>query len=46
MLIRSLAFSLKDPLPNEAKFLMEDFRLAVNNAIRFGLRTGATSKNS
>jgi putative transposase len=46
MLVHSLVFRLKDPLPNEAKFLMEDFRLAVNNAIRFGLQTGATSRNS
>jgi putative transposase len=46
MLVRSLVFRLKDPLPNDAKFLMEDFRLAVNNAIRFGLQTGATSRNS
>jgi putative transposase len=46
MLIRSLVFRLKDPLPNDAKFLMEDFRLTVNNAIRFGLQTGATSRNS
>ena len=46
MLVRSLVFRLKDPLPNEAKFLMEDFRLAVNNTIRFGMQTGATSRNS
>ena len=46
MLVHSLAFRLKDPLPNDAKFLMEDFRLAVNNAIRFGVQTGATSRNA
>ena len=44
MLIRSLVFRLKDPLPNEAKFLMEDFRLAVNNAIRLGVHSNVTSK--
>ena len=44
MLIRSLIFRLKDPLPNEAKFLMEDFRLAVNNAIRLGVHSNVTSK--
>jgi len=44
MLVRSLAFHLKDPLPSDAKFLMEDFRLAVNNAIRLGIRSNATSK--
>lgn len=46
MLVRSLAFRLKDPLPSDAMFLMEDFRLAVNNAIRFGLQTGVTSRNA
>jgi putative transposase len=44
MLIRSLVFRLKDPLPNEAKFLMEDFRLAVNNAIRLGVLSNVTSR--
>ena len=44
MLIRSLAFHLKDPLPNDAKFLMEDFRLAVNNAIHLGVHSNVTSK--
>jgi len=44
MLVRSLAFRLKDPLPNDAKFLMEDFRLAVNNAIRLGDHSNVTSR--
>jgi putative transposase len=44
MLIRSLAFRFKDPLPNEAKFLMEEFRLAVNNAIRLGIHSNSTSR--
>jgi putative transposase len=44
MLVRSLAFRFKDPLPNEAKFLMEDFRLAVNSAIRLGVHSNVTSK--
>ena len=44
MLIRSLVFRLKDPLPNDAKFLMGDFRLAVNNAIRLGVHSNVTSK--
>jgi putative transposase len=44
MLVRSLAFRLKDPLPNDAKYLMEDFRLAVNNAIRLGVHSNVTSK--
>ncbi|HUW42731.1 MAG TPA: transposase, partial [Thermoplasmata archaeon] len=38
------AFRLKDPLPNDAKFLMEDFRLAVNNAIRLGIHSNVTSR--
>jgi len=44
MLVCSLVFYLKNPLPNEAKFLMEDFRLAVNNAIRLGVHSNVTSK--
>jgi transposase len=44
MLVRSLVFYLKDPLPNDAKFLMEDFRLAVNNVIRLGVHSNVTSK--
>jgi putative transposase len=44
MLVRSLVFHLKDPLPNDAKFLMEDFRLAVNNAIRIGVHSNTTSR--
>ena len=44
MLIRSLVFYLKAPLPNDAKFLMGDFRLAVNNAIRLGVHSNVTSK--
>jgi putative transposase len=44
MLVRSLVFRLKDPLPNDAKFLMEDFRLAVNHAIRLGVHSKVTSK--
>ena len=44
MLVRSLVFRLKDSLPNDAKFLMEDFRLAVNNAIRLGVHSNVTSR--
>jgi len=44
MLVRSLVFHLKDPLPNDAKFLMEDFRLAVNSAIRLGVHSNVTSR--
>jgi putative transposase len=44
MLVRSLAFRFEGPLPTEAKFLMEDFRLAANNAIRAGLKSRVTSR--
>jgi len=46
MLIRSLVFRFEGTLPNEAKFLMEDFRLAANNAIRAGLQSRVTSRNA
>jgi len=46
MLVRSLVFHFEGTLPNEAKFLMEDFRLAANNAIRVGLKSRTTSRNS
>ena len=44
MLVRSMVFRFKNPLPNDAKFLMEDFRLAVNNAIRLGAHSDVTSR--
>jgi len=44
MLVRSLVFGLENPLPVDAKFLMEDFRLAVNEAIRIGLGSKVTSR--
>jgi IS605 OrfB family transposase len=46
MMFRSLVFRLEKPLPDEVKLLMEDFRLAVNNAIRCGLQSRVTSRNS
>jgi len=46
MLARGVAFRLKAELPPEAKFLLEDFRLAVNNAIRAGLQARVTSRNA
>jgi putative transposase len=45
MLIREVVFRLEGELPHEAKFLFEDFRLAVNNAIRVGLQARVTSRN-
>jgi len=46
MLIKSVGFYLDCGLPFEAKFLLEDFRLAVNNAIRTGLQARVTSRNA
>jgi len=45
MLVRSLVFRLECPLPIDAKFLMEDFRLAVNETIRIGIGSQVTSRN-
>jgi len=42
--LKGVVFRLKDELPSEGKSLLEDFRLAVNNAIRVGLQARATSK--
>ena len=44
MLVKAVSFRLENELPVQAKFLLEDFRLAVNSAIRAGLQTRATSK--
>jgi len=44
--VRGVAFRLRGELPPEAKFLLEDFRLAVNNAVRAGLQAGVTSRNA
>jgi len=41
-----VVFRFEDELPYEAKFLLEDFRLAVNNAIRAGLEARVTSRNA
>jgi len=46
MLVRGVVFYLDSELPSEAKFLLEDFRLAVNNAIRAGLQARVTSRNA
>ena len=39
-------FCLEDGLPIEARFLLEDFRLAVNSAVRAGLQARVTSRNA
>jgi IS605 OrfB family transposase len=46
MLFKEVIFRLDSDLPTEAIFLLEGFRLAVNNAIRAGLQTRVTSRNS
>jgi putative transposase len=46
MLVKGIVFHLVSDLPSEAKFLLEDFRLAVNNSIRAGLQARVTSRNA
>jgi putative transposase len=46
MSVRSAVFRLDSHLAPEAMFLMEDFRLATNGAIRAGLQAKVTSRNA
>ncbi|MBU1158484.1 MAG: transposase [Candidatus Thermoplasmatota archaeon] len=46
MLHRAVVFHIHGELPFEATMLMEDFRLAVNSAIRAGLNAKVTSRNA
>jgi len=46
MLVKGVVFYLESDLSSEAKFLLEDFRLAVNNAVRAGLQARVTSRNA
>ena len=46
MLIKGVVFRLDTDLPSEAKYLLEDFRLAVNNAVRAGIQARVTSRNA
>ena len=46
MLFKGVVFYLESDLPSEAKFLLDDFRLAVNNAVRAGLQARVTSRNA
>ena len=46
MLVKGVVFYLDSELPSEARSLLEDFRLAVNNAIRAGLQARVTSRNA
>jgi putative transposase len=46
MLVKGVVFYLESGLPSEAKSLLDDFRLAVNNSIRAGLQARVTSRNA
>ncbi len=46
MLVKGVAFRLASPLPPEAKLLLEDFRLAVNEAVRAGIAAHVSSRNA
>jgi len=46
MLVKGVAFRLESNLPIEARFLLEEFRLAVNSAVQAGLRARVTSRNA
>jgi putative transposase len=46
MLVKGVAFRFESALPSEVKFLLEDFRMAVNSAVRVGLRARVTSRNA
>jgi len=45
MLVKGIAFRLASSLPPEAVTLLQDFRLAVNKAVRAGLDTHVSSRN-
>jgi len=46
MIVKGVVFYLESGLSSKAKFLLEDFRLAVNNAVRAGLLARVTSRNA
>jgi IS605 OrfB family transposase len=46
MLYKAVVFHIDEELPPEAKRLMEDFRLAVNDVIRMGIHSRSTSRNA
>jgi IS605 OrfB family transposase len=46
MSVRSAVFYIDGQPAPEARFLMEDFRLATNGGIRAGLQAGVTSRNA
>ena len=46
MLVKGVVFRLESDLPPDAMLLLQDFRLAVNCAIRAGLHARVTSRNA
>lgn len=46
MLVRGVVFYLESSLPPEAGSLLQDFRLAVNEAVRVGILARMTSRNA
>lgn len=46
MLIRGVSFPLAKELPSEARFLLADFRMTVNEAIRAGISAHLSSRNA
>ncbi|MCJ7607127.1 MAG: hypothetical protein MUO94_04700, partial [Thermoplasmata archaeon] len=46
MLVKSVVFPLVAPLPSETVFLLQDFRLAVNNAVHLGIQARVSSRNA
>jgi putative transposase len=46
MLVKGVVFHLGSPLPPEVEFLLQDFRLSVNEAVRAGIQARVTSRNA
>src|SRR4030042_185983 len=46
MLLKRVVFRFESELPPEAKVLLEDFRMAGNNAIRAAIESRVTSRNA
>jgi putative transposase len=46
MPVKGIVFFLDSPLPPEARLLLQDFRLSVNEAVRAGIQARVTSRNA
>ena len=46
MPVKGVVFTLESNLPPEVRFLLQDFRLAVNNAVRVAHQSRVTSRNA